>query len=362
MLSRTDHLAGGLITTGIPGSELDIYTRRVLTTMRPSGVILFRRNFHDVEQLRALVADLHRLPGPPLVSIDHEGGRVMRLGPPFTHFAAAADIGCCDSPEVAEAVGRAMARELASVGIDIDFAPVLDVDSNPANPVIGDRSFGNDPDRVARLAVAFLRGMLGGGVLPCGKHFPGHGDTDRDSHSELPTVQRSRDALERIELAPFRAAIAASVPMLMTAHVVYPALDPASPATLSRPILSELLRGKLGFEGVIVSDDLQMKAIRDHLCLDDAVVAALQAGVDWLLIGNDLDAAASAATSIARALERGELERRGAAAAAARIASLRRRAPTQLPCSLPAPDHRALDERIRRTAAGLNQRSGPARV
>src|SRR5262249_24492373 len=157
-----------------------------------------------------------------------------------------------------------MAEELVSVGIDMNFAPVLDVHSNPANPVIGDRSFGSDPGLVRDMGIALMHGLRDGGVLPCGKHFPGHGDTEKDSHLELPVVRRSRQELEVTELVPFRAAITSGIPMLMTAHVVYPAVDADHPSTVSSKILTDLLRREYKFDGVVVSDDLEMRAIADH--------------------------------------------------------------------------------------------------
>ena len=182
-----------------------------------------------------------------------------------------------DDERTAEQVGRALGDELRALGFDIDFAPVLDVHTNPANPIIGDRAFGRDAATVARRALAFARGLDAAGILACGKHFPGHGDTDTDSHLELPRVDHPWDRLESVELAPFRAAAAARLPMIMTAHVVFPALDPTRPATLSEQVVTGLLRGKLGFDGVIVSDDLDMKAIAGLLGAGDAAVRAVRA-------------------------------------------------------------------------------------
>ncbi len=322
-MDQTRALVGGVIATGIPGTRLEPATRRALEDLAPSGIILFRRNFTDVAQLRDLVGELHGLPSQPLVAIDHEGGTVVRLGEPFTHFPCAADVAQRGDTDTAYAVGLAMGRELAAVGIDIDFAPVLDVDSNAANPVIGKRSFGADAQRVARFGVASMRGLRDGGVLPCGKHFPGHGDTDRDSHHELPHVDRDRSALEATELVPFRAAIGAGIPMLMTAHVVYASFDAERPATLSPAILRQLLRGELGFEGVVVSDDLEMRAVSAQRDIGDAAVAALEAGVDWLLVCNDLELSMRVGDRIRADLESGRLSRELLAAAARRVRSLR---------------------------------------
>lgn len=336
-------LAGAVINTGIPGTALDTATRRALEQMAPSGVILFRRNFRSFEQLRDLIEELHQLPSRPLVSIDHEGGRVMRLGPPFTDFPPARAAG---DVATAHALGRAMGCELAAVGVDVDFAPVLDVDSNPGNPVIGDRAFSTSATTAAALAAAFVSGMMSAGVLPCGKHFPGHGDTDRDSHFELPVVARSRDQLEETELVPFRAAIAAGIPLLMTAHVLYPAFDAQRPATLSPVILRGLLRRELGFTGVIVSDDLEMRALGEAQGVPEAALASLEAGCDWLLICNDFDNSLRTADRLAAAITTGRLDTEPLRQSAARIAALRGRRGDPV-AALPCAEHIALRDRMR---------------
>jgi beta-N-acetylhexosaminidase len=343
-------LAGSLVMTGFPGVELDHDALSALRHLAPSGIILFSRNFADAEQLARLNAALHALPSRPLIAIDQEGGRVARLGDPFTSFPPARDVGAGADPALAEEVGRALALELGSVGVDIDFAPVLDVDSNPANPVIGDRAFSSRADEVAACGTAFLRGLQSGGVLGCGKHFPGHGDTELDSHVDLPTVRRARAELERIELAPFRAAIRAGVPMLMTAHVLYPALDESRPATFSPSILRDLLRREMGFGGVVISDDLEMGAVSRHMAVEDAAVAALAAGIDWVLVCNDLDLSVRTAERIAAALEDGRLDGDALASAARRIRNLARPARRAEPSGLPLAAHRQLSERIRQRA------------
>src|SRR4029077_1702020 len=183
-----------------------------------------------------------------------------------------------------QAVGRALGEELAAVGVGWNFAPVLDVHTNPDNPVIGNRAFGTSADAVARQALAFWRGLRGSGLVGCGKHFPGHGDTRTDSHHDLPVVEHDLDRLRRVELAPFVAAARAGVEAFMTAHVLYPALDPDRPATLSRRIATDILRGELGFRGVLVSDDLGMKAVADRYPIEELAVRAIEAGVDHLLV------------------------------------------------------------------------------
>jgi beta-N-acetylhexosaminidase len=335
---------GGLFIVGIPGRRLDTDTRRVLERLQVGGVILFRRNVDAPAQIAELTAALHALPSHPLVAIDHEGGRVLRLGEPFTQFPPAAVVGRSGDASLAFRLGQAMAEELRGVGIDLNFAPVLDVHSNPANPIIGDRAFSDCPGIVSQCGIAMMRGLLAGGIIPCGKHFPGHGDTETDSHCELPVVRRSRAELERTELVPFRAAISAGIPMLMTAHVVYPALDPDHPATVSPAILADLLRTELRFGGVIVSDDLEMRAIADHQDIGTAAVATVRAGADALLVCQNLHRAEHAVQAIAHALADGSLRASTVLAAAARLRRLRQLRPTvrAAACELPSAGHRAL--------------------
>ena len=346
---KLHELIGRLLFVGVPGPTLDAASRQVLEDLHVGGVILFRRNAGTPAEIAALTAALHALPSRPLVAIDHEGGRVLRLGEPFTPFPPAAAVGRTRGPDLAYRVGRAMGEELASVGIDLNFAPVLDVNSNPANPVIGDRAFGDDPELVSEMGIGLMRGLHDGGVLSCGKHFPGHGDTEKDSHLELPVVRRSRAELERTELVPFRAAIAAGMPMLMTAHVLYPALDPDHPATLSRRILTDLLRGELHFAGVVASDDLAMRAIVDHQSVADAAVSTLRAGADVLLVCQELEHAVEAFAAIEAAVANGSVDASIVTAAATRIQDLGARrgevSPTE--CRLPNQQHRALLDELR---------------
>lgn len=297
-----------LFLGGLPGATLDVETRRLHAEIPFAGVTLFRANAGTPAAMRSLVRDLHRLDPamPPLVAIDHEGGRVHRLAPPFTHFPAAATV-AARGPGAVRAVATAMARELAAIGIDLTFAPVLDVASNPANPIIGDRAYGTTPVGAATGALAAFRATRAVGLLTCGKHFPGHGDTATDSHLELPVVTRSRRSLETTELPPFQRAVAARVPMLMSAHVHYPALDPERPATLSPAILTRLLRRRLGFRGVIATDDLEMRAIADHWDAGEAAVLALGAGCDLLLFCHRQDWLRAGVEAVERAVTRGQL-------------------------------------------------------
>ncbi|MFO1464522.1 MAG: beta-N-acetylhexosaminidase [bacterium] len=282
-------MIGSLLVVGFEGHKLSDSAHNFLQQWDLGGVILFKRNIESLGQLRELNAAIYRAaPKPPIVSVDHEGGRVFRLPEPFTVFPPMRRVGdyCSRQGEcgAAEEVGKTFARELRAAGFNLDYAPVLDVDSNPQNPIIGDRAFAADPDRVAETALAFLAGLQAGGVVGCGKHFPGHGDTHEDSHLTLPVVEKSRADLEACELRPFARAAAAGIPLLMTAHVVYPALDPNWPATLSEKVLGDLLRRQLGFEGLVISDDFFMKGIAAQWSLEEAAERFLRVGGDLVLL------------------------------------------------------------------------------
>lgn len=337
------------MAVGIAGPVLDDATRRTLERLQPGAVVLFKRNIVDPRQLRELTENLHRLPSRPLLAVDHEGGRVNRLPAPFTEFPPAADIGRA-GVDAAAAVGRAIGRELASVGIDVDFAPVLDVAGETGN-FLGDRTFAADAAGVAEAAVAFARGLLEAGVLPCGKHFPGHGSTTADSHVARPVVARSLAELDTVDLMPFRAAIRAGVPMLMTAHVLYPALDPQAIATLSPRIAGDLLRRRLGFDGVLWSDHLAMGAVSADLTPSEAAVAAVNAGVDGVLVCGDLDEGLATADGLYRAVDSGDLPIERLRAAATRIAALAGRRAVHPAVPLPIDAHQQLADRVRAVAA-----------
>jgi len=316
---------GQLFMVGIPHPTLDSNTRQLLCELQPAGVILFRRNYRDPETLAVLCTEIHSLfpDYSLLVALDHEGGRVHRLDPPFTHFPPAAALGRIGSAALTQRVGFAMGEELSSIGIDVDFAPVLDVLTNPRNTVIGDRAFAADPHVVELLGCALMRGLREGGVIPCGKHFPGHGATLIDSHDDLPRDERGEAEFTRTDLPPFCRAIAEGAEMIMTAHVHYPALDANLPATLSPLILDGLLRRSLGFQGVVITDDLEMGAVVRHSPVEQAAMDALHAGADLLLICHSLECAIAARDACARALRSGTLSSQRVEQAGQRIAALR---------------------------------------
>jgi beta-N-acetylhexosaminidase len=288
--SNPSLLPGQLLFVGFQGLQAPHLLLDCVRAGRIGGVVLFKRNLETPAQARELIASLHAAApaaAPLLVAIDQEGGRVQRLRDPWTEWPSMRRVAERGDPAATAAVATALARELRDLGIALDFAPVVDVDTNPANPVIGDRSFGRTPEEVARHACAFIEALQAGGVAACAKHFPGHGDTDQDSHHALPRLDHDLARLRRVELPPFRAAIEAGVASVMTAHVLLPRLDPERPATLS-PAALALLREEIGYDGVVFSDDLEMRAVADRFPIRDRVLGALHAGVDALLVCSDL--------------------------------------------------------------------------
>ena len=277
---------GEVLIGSFPGTAITPEIRSLAREFSLGGVILFARNIEAAEQVAELSHDVQSLSsGMPLwVSVDQEGGRVARLKEPFTVWPPMATLGRRGDETLAGRFAAALAAELRAVGITLDYAPVLDVHTNERNPIIGDRALSTDADMVARLGAAIIRGLQDHGVAACGKHFPGHGDTSVDSHLELPLVEHPPDRIRRVECVPFRAAITAGVRFIMTAHILVPSLDETQPATLSRSIVYGLLRDELGFEGVILSDDLEMKAIAATVPVPEAAVRAITAGCDGLLI------------------------------------------------------------------------------
>jgi beta-N-acetylhexosaminidase len=345
-------LAGQLLSVGFEGTTVPPELAARIAASEVGGVVLFRPNIADPAQVAALVRELRAAAPadlPLLVSVDQEGGLVQRVRAPATVWPAMLSVGAAGDPVRTQAVGRALGAELAALGIGWDFAPVLDVHTNPANPVIGTRAFATTPEAVTAHALAFWRGLRAAGLVGCGKHFPGHGDTRVDSHHDLPVVDHDLERLRRVELAPFVAAIAAGAEALMTAHVLYPALDPDRPATLSRRIATGLLRDELGFAGVLVSDDLGLKAVAERYSIEDIATGAIDAGVDHLIIREPETRQRAAHAAIVAAAEASPDFRARVEQSAARVAELKRGcrvgdpAPAALlPSLLGTPAHRAL--------------------
>lgn len=315
---------------GFEGTTLPPETARWLAQGRIGGVVLFARNIEAPGQVRDLCREVRAAAGKgnplPLIAVDQEGGLVARFREPFLpEFppARACSLFGVRGEETAERFGEAFGTGLRSLGIDVDFAPVLDVASNPENPVIGNRAFSADPKEAARLALAFARGLMSRGVLAVGKHFPGHGDSSTDSHKELPVVRASRETLRGRELLPFRRAVRAGIPGIMTAHVVYPALDPRFPATLSAKILKGLLRGTMRYRGTVFSDALEMKAISGDRGMGEAAALAVSAGCDAVLVCRGEALQAEAIARLERECRDDATFRRSLSSAARRSGRLR---------------------------------------
>jgi beta-N-acetylhexosaminidase len=301
---------GRLAIVGFVGDSVPADLRRLVAEFDLGGVIYFARNIVEPAQVAQLSREVGGLARdwPFWISVDQEGGRVARLRAPFTEWPPAMTLGRSGVADLAERFARALAAELLAVGVNLDYVPVLDVHTNPANPVIGDRALSDRPEEVARLGEIIVRTLQAAGVSACGKHFPGHGDTSVDSHEDLPIVEHDRRRLDAVELVPFRRAIASKVALIMTAHVRLPALDEAQIASFSPIVVRQLLKETLGYPGVVVSDDLGMKAVSATVALPEACVRAVQAGCDALLLCNStIDEQVAALEGLIRAAERGAI-------------------------------------------------------
>ncbi len=300
---------GELFIMGFSGKELGDDTAAFISQARIGGVILFSANYESPRQVTSLINQIQesRYGQLPLwITVDHEGGKVQRFKEGFTRLPEADVIAKKDSPKLLFELSEKVATELSAVGVNVNFAPVADINSNPKNPVIGTRAYGEDEDTVSKMVSAFVRGHLTGGVQPCVKHFPGHGDTTVDSHFALPKVEDSLESLRARELRPFSKAFKSGCRWVMTAHLMNPNLDPELPATLSSAILEDLLRDEMRYTGLIVSDDLEMKAITEHYGVDEAPRLAIEAGCDLLIYRSEA-ATRHAYAALVKALEEGRL-------------------------------------------------------
>ncbi|MBA2304964.1 MAG: beta-N-acetylhexosaminidase, partial [Acidobacteria bacterium] len=302
--------AGQLAIAGFAGHSIPTDLKSLAREFDLGGVIFFARNIDAPEQLADLSREAQELARdlPLWVSVDQEGGRVARLKPPFTVWPPMQMLGRSGDEALATRFASALAAELRAVGISMDFTPVLDVLTNPKNPVIGDRSLAERAEEVARLGAVIIRTLQADGVAASGKHFPGHGDTSVDSHFELPLIEHPPERLEAVELVPFRAAIEARVASIMTAHILIPALDGERPATLSPDIVNGILKQRLGYDGLVLSDDLDMKAISSRYGMAEATVLAIGAGCDAVLMcGEGQDRQVEALEAVIHAVEDGSL-------------------------------------------------------
>jgi beta-N-acetylhexosaminidase len=341
-----EELIGQLFVVGFPGPTVTPEIVDLIQNYHVGGIVLFSRNLHDIQQIRQLTHDLqmvaqkagHRY--PLLISVDQENGMVRRFGDSTTIFPGNMTLGAIASPQLTRDVAQATGVELKALGINMNLAPVADVNNNPANPVIGIRSFGEDPQRVAQLLTAMLEGYREAGIITCLKHFPGHGDTAVDSHLALPSIPYPLARLEQLELIPFQRGIEAGADSIMIAHLYLPALMPAEatvPATVSPHIVRDLLRTKLDYTGVIITDCLEMNAVSETIGVENGAVMAIQAGNDLVLISHTYERQKGSIEATRQALEAGQLEIHSLQEASERVLQLKAR--TLSWDDLPTEDH-----------------------
>ncbi|HMV67803.1 MAG TPA: beta-N-acetylhexosaminidase [Myxococcota bacterium] len=349
--------AGQRVILGFEHPWVDPELRRIVREIRPAGYILFARNVEDPAQVRELTRELASLADPrdpAIVCVDQEGGRVQRVRAPATVWPPMRAVGQADG--LTADVSRALAVELHALGFHLNLAPVADVDSNPANPVIGDRAFARDAREVARHVAAFVAAHQAAGVIACAKHFPGHGDTHVDSHLDLPVVEEELPRLLERELLPFAAAVRAGVGAVMSAHVVFPALDEAWPATLSERVIPELLRGRLGYDGVVLSDDMEMKAVHGRWDTATLTRRATLATVDVLLCCRSHPLQLEVFRDLVQAQEEDKAQQKLAEASVRRVHALRERFLLERPPQpglevVGAVAHKVLAEQVRQRGA-----------
>ncbi|MFD2671742.1 beta-N-acetylhexosaminidase [Marinicrinis sediminis] len=324
-----------MMYVGVSGTSLHEQEQQLIAEDHVGGIILLGGNIENKQQLSRYVTDMKKAnqtyPIPLFIGADEEGGRVSRIPDSILNFPSNQVIGRVEDEQLSYEIGQLLARKVKSFGMNMNFAPVLDIHSNPHNQVIGDRAFGAEPDLVSTLGIATMKGMQSKSVIPVVKHFPGHGDTKLDSHVHLPRVNKSLQELERNELIPFRRSIAEGAEMVMVAHVLYPQLDDQYPASLSPVLLTDLLRKQMGFEGVVVTDDLSMGAITSHYTMPEAVIQSIRAGSDMVMVTQiHRDDYQALLQAISAAVESGQIPRKQIDDSVARILALKqRRSPLQ---------------------------------
>lgn len=355
---------GQVFQVGFTGTEVTPEIAAMIKHYHPGGIIYFRRNIGSPRQLSRLSNELQKLSTegqrgglPLIISTDQEGGMSHQLigG---THFPGSMALGATGNVALTGKTGQAIARELKAVGINMDLAPVLDVNNNPENPIVGVRSFGEDPLLVSKMGRAFIEGMQAEGVIACAKHFPGHGDTTIDSHLDLPVIRREREHLEKIELYPFRQAIRAGIDSIMTAHIYFPAIEPEEniPVTLSYRVLTDLLRNELGYQGVIMTDCMEMKAIDHTFGTARGAVMAIEAGADIVLVTHTPAKQKAAIEAVIEAVKEGRISEERIDQSLRRILRLKQKRIGL--SSPPVSDYRKIEKKIDEEIAEQISREG----
>lgn len=324
-----DEKIGQLVIAGIDGTGINESSKRLIEQYKIGGIIFYANNVDTPDQTVQFVNNLKAAnqgnPLPLFISIDQEGGRVARLPKQVKQIPTAAKIGKTKNPDYAFTIGQALGKQVTQFGFNMDFAPVLDVNSNPNNPVIGDRSYSANPNVVSQLAIQTMKGIEKQHVIPVVKHFPGHGDTSVDSHLELPKVNKTLQQLEQLELIPFKRAIEADADVIMVGHILLPQLDETYPASMSEAIITDLLRKQLGYKGVIMTDDMTMKAITNHYGQSQAAVHSIKAGSDVVLIAHDPAKTSAAIDALKAAVASNEITEQRIDESVLRIIQLKRK-------------------------------------
>jgi beta-N-acetylhexosaminidase len=320
---------GQMIIAGLEGTDIDEHTKSLIADDRIGGFILYKPNIESTEQTVALLNGLKEANRsnsvPLLLSVDQEGGRVNRLPSTFAAIPSSRDIGKSGSAQKARAFGESIGEQLRAFGFNMNFAPVLDVDSNPDNPVIGSRSFGSTASVVSSFGIEEMLGLRSKGVVPVVKHFPGHGDTSVDSHLELPVVDKTSEQLRKLELVPFSDAIRSNADAIMIAHILLPKIDPDSPSSMSSKVITGLLRGELGYDGIVMTDDMTMGAIVKHMDVGSAAVRSVKAGSDIILVAHEYGQVKKAIDALVQAAEAGNIPKEQIDRSVYRILSLKER-------------------------------------
>ncbi|WP_042478930.1 beta-N-acetylhexosaminidase [Bacillus ndiopicus] len=306
-----DEKIGQMMFAGVTGTMLQQETSSLIHDFKVGGMILYANNLETPQQSITLINDLMAANvdnrHPLFIGTDQEGGTVARLPGPLKNFPTNKIIGNINQPQFSFEVGKLLGEQLRAFGFNLDFAPVMDVNSNPNNPVIGDRSFSNNPNIVSELGIQTMKGLESKQVIPVIKHFPGHGDTSVDSHLELPKVTKSLEDLNKMELIPFKAAIENGADVVMVAHILLPKIDQKYPASMSKEIITGILRDQIGFNGVVMTDDMTMGAITNHFDIGQAAVDAVKAGNDIILIAHSASNVTSAIEAVKAAINNGEI-------------------------------------------------------
>ncbi|WP_261381226.1 beta-N-acetylhexosaminidase [Paenibacillus cremeus] len=327
-MSLTEKI-GQMVLVGMDGTAVQPEISSLIKERSVGGVILYSNNVESAKQLSQLLNGLKQVNRdaksklPLLLSADQEGGRVSRLPKEIKAFPASMTVGSTNDPKYAYRVGSALGEAMKMAGFNTDYAPVLDVNTNPNNPVIGDRAFGTTANRVTSMGVQEMLGIKSQGVIPVVKHFPGHGDTSVDSHYGLPVVEHDLQRLRTTEFVPFASAIQKGAPVVMVAHILMTKLDPNTPASMSRIIIQDFLRGELNFGGVVISDDMTMEAVGKTIAIGPAAVKAVMAGADIVLVGHDPEQQKAVLDALTAAVQSGKIPQTTIDASVTRIAKLK---------------------------------------